>query len=181
MKFLYPGADLSKIIKSFKQDGCLFTIEYFDGEVSSYYCSDPNRAQQIKNKMYNQALERQEIMTKNNNRLGETMILYSQIIFALGLVDNIKNERDFLTFLIALMMVINAYCQVQGVREKIELDKYRMFFELYNSLDEVNKSEFMKCIEFENMYQKQLDIDTVDDFSYSDIRTLYRKLNEQKN
>ena len=37
MKFLYPGADLSKIIKSFKQDGCLFTIEYFDEHLKLEY------------------------------------------------------------------------------------------------------------------------------------------------
>jgi len=56
-----------------------------------------------------------------------------------------------------------------------------LFFEMYNSLDEINKSEFMKCIEFENIYQKTLDIDTIDDFSYDEIKTLYRKFKGEKN
>ncbi|MBE6148942.1 MAG: hypothetical protein E7167_05635 [Firmicutes bacterium] len=182
MKFTHPYADLSQVIKKFSYEGNYFHVEYFDGSISEYYCDDPKRCQEIKNKMFKQAQERGEKMKETEkDRLARTMILYFQIIFALGLESAIRNENEFAIFLSSLMIIINLPLEFNSIRTKIELKKYAMFFEMYNSLDEINKAEFMKCIEIEPLYQKVLDIDTVDDFTYGEIRTLYRRLMQEKN
>jgi len=181
MKFTYPEANLSKVIKKFTYKDNYFHIEYFDGSVNDYYCADFEKVEEIKKIMLDQAKERQKKMDNPADRLGETISLYLDFIFTLGLYDSIKNRRDFMIFLCAMLVIINTYCQVISIKERVELKKFALFFEMYNSLDEINKSEFMKCIEFENIYQKTLDIDTIDDFSYDEIKTLYRKFKGEKN
>ena len=180
MKFTFPNADLSKVIKRFTYEGNYFHVEYFDGSKCDYYCSDPYEESKIKNIMLNQAKERQKKMDNPHDKAGELMSLYAELILILGLQDNIKNGRDIMTYLCAIILIVNSDCQVHWIKEMIELKKFAMFLEMYESLDEINKTEFMKCIEFEPIYQRPLDIDTVDDFSYGDIKTLYRKFKQEK-
>jgi len=181
MKFTYPEADFSKVIKSFTHDEGLFCIEYLDGSVSKYLCSDPEKVEMIKSLMLSQARERQEKMWNNHtDKLARTMILYQQMIFAFGLQHSIRTKSDFLMFLCAFMLSINLFFQASDLKSLIELKKYQLFFEMYNDLDEVNKSEFLKCIEADTIYQTPLDIDTIDDYTYGEVKTLYRKLMQEK-
>ena len=181
MKFAFPGADLGAVIKKFKCDGNKFHVEYFDGSACDYYCSDPNEAKEIRELMLSQAKERQEKMEDVNFDARETAAFFTQLVISVGLFSAIKTESDILTFVCALATVVNVGSKIRDGLRRRELEKYQMFLEMYDSLDEVNKSEFMKCIEFENYYQKKLNIETVDDFSYGEVKTLYRQLQEQKN
>ncbi|MBQ6841320.1 MAG: hypothetical protein IJO63_04315 [Bacilli bacterium] len=179
MKFAWPEADLSNIIKKFSYRGTSFHIEYFDGSVSDYYCSDPNHANEVKSLMYSQAGQRQEIMQNKDYKVGRTMLLFTELVSGLGVHFSIKSEDDLMTFLYSLLIAFNLLVLSHGAKVERELEKFKLFFEMYDHLDEVNKSSFMKAIEFENIYQKNLDIHTVDDFSFADIKVLHRKLQEK--
>lgn len=178
MKFTYDGADLSETIKSFKHDGWQYTIEYFDGTSTNFVCSNEEQIKNIKQKMYEQAVERQDIMADYNYPLKVTLGLYLHIINTTAFTISISCKADFLTWLFSLGGLLNLFLLTKNVRIKRELEKYLLFFKMYNHLDEVNKAKFMECIEFDHMYQKRLDIDTVDEFSLGEVKTLYRHLEE---
>lgn len=181
MKFAWPNADLSKIIKCFSNEGCVFHVEYLDGTKSDYFCSDPEHIKEIKKQMLEQAWQRQKEMDTKDYDLGKLMLLYSEVVLGLGAYTGFKNEQEFMAFLCTLLCAFNLLVITHGIQVKKELEKFKLFFEMYEHLDEVNKSEFLKTIEFETIYQKQLDIDTIDQFSLGDVKILHRKLEEKYN
>ena len=60
--------------------------------------------------------------------------------------------------------------------------KYKLFLDLVDHLDNISDSEFLKCVEFEKLYQKQFDINTLDEYTYGDVKTIYKsyKLKQKK-
>ena len=47
MNFSYEGADRSKIINKYIREGNNYTIEYLNGDISSFYSTDENQEQKI--------------------------------------------------------------------------------------------------------------------------------------
>lgn len=182
MKFTYPNADLSRVIKRFTYEGNHFHVEYFDGTISDYYCDDPDKTSEIRCEMMIQALERDEQMwDRNDDKTARAMFLYFQMLLAFSLQNSISNDYKFMTILSSTVLGIISLLQVSDVKNQIELKKYRMFFDMYEDLDEVNKAEFMDAIRIAGSTLKRLDIETLDSFSYGQIKILHRKLEQEKN
>lgn len=180
MTFSYLGADLSKIIKKFTKNGTNYHIEYLDGSESNYYHGDPNHGEYLKKMMIEQAKERQKRISLENQKGLETNAVLAQcssivaVIFAIG-------EKSIPAVLLfgTIALCTTIYAKSERTKRK-ELEKYQLFFNMEDDLDIVNATEFMKEIEFEPMYQKFLDISTLDEFELSEIKTLHRKLEEEK-
>ena len=54
--------------------------------------------------------------------------------------------------------------------------KHKMFLELIDNVGEkeLNSPKYTKCYEFDNLYAKPININTVDEFSLSDIKRMYK-------
>ena len=181
MKFTHPYADLSQVIKKFSYEGNYFHVEYFDGSVCDYFCDLPEEVEEIRATMMVQALERDEYMWESvDAKTARSMMLYIQFIMAFGLQHSISTDYDFMTIMCSLMLGVNLLFQIKDVKTQIELKKYQLFFDMYDSLDEINKVEFMKCIRIGSAI-KELNIETLDDFTYGEIKALHRKLEQEKN
>ena len=44
----------------------------------------------------------------------------------------------------------------------------------------INNSAFLKCIEFENMYQIPVDIETIDSYTYGEMKSIYKEYKKRK-
>jgi len=181
MKNIRIRCDLGKIIKNFTYDGCNFHIEYYDGTSSDYICSDPQHAQKIKDLMYNQAMERQIDLSACDFNINENCMILAQLFNTFGFGYGAFKESSFLLVLFGILTGINVIELIKNAAARREFEKYLIFFELFEDKEIVNNSKFMECIEYDHLYQKRLDIDTVDEFTLGELRTLKRKLNEIKN
>lgn len=178
MNFTYDGADLGKIIKSFSNNGDNFSLEYLDGSVSSYVCSNNNERQRIINLMIKQAEERQENINLDKLELRKKCDLIITAISSVVASVHINNNKQLLLVLLFLFVFINYEYKITNRKVK-ELKKYKLFLELLPYLEEVNNPEILKCVEFDKIYQKDLDITTLDEYSYSQVKTIYKTYNEK--
>lgn len=173
MTFTYEGANLSETIKDFFKQGNRYTINYLDNSSSSYICYNDNEVQRIKNTMVQQAIERQNKISKKDLLLGLKCYLIGFGI-STGEFILLLNNEDYILKLLTLGTSILTYKGCNSVINKLlELKKYKMFLELNEYLKEINKGDFLKCIEFDNFYQIPFGIDTLDDYKYSKVKTIY--------
>lgn len=181
MKFVTNYFDLSKTIKRLNYDNNNFCIEYFDGTISQYYCSDPNHLKELKTKMLEQAIERQLQFSLVDFEREEFIKASIYFILMLGLNYAVITEKDLLTWICIFLIAYNIKRHIKMEKHKRELKKYAIFFDLYDDLETINNSKFMECLEFEHLYQKRLDIDTIDDFTLREVKVLKKNLAKQKN
>lgn len=101
----------------------------------------------------------------------------NSILSAIFCGFNLVNKNTIGAIIFVLKSLIELKYSMSINKKVNELKKYKLFLEMVKDLDEINKSGILKCIEFENIYQIPLDITTIDEYSYSDIKKIYKKCN----
>lgn len=177
MTFTYLDADSSKIIKSFSVDGYNYTIIYLDGSVSQYTSYSENEKFRLTKIMLDQAIDRQENMDEKYLVKSMKVCYLNSILSAILGGFNLVNRNTIGAIIFIIKSLIELKYSMSINKKVNELKKYKLFLEMVKDLDEINKSGILKCIEFENIYQIPLDITTVDEYSYSDIKKIYKKCN----
>lgn len=177
MTFTYHGADLATTIKRYKQTGNYYHIEYLDGSFSDYYCSDQKESERIEAIMKKQAIDRENLMdieeiirTKHKDLAGASLTFLSSSF--------LYNYEKF--SLCALTMAgagICLKCATTKSSRIRELKKYKLFLEIDKNLSNINECELLSEVEPDHIYQVPLTISHVDDYSYREIKVLYKKMN----
>lgn len=175
MTFACLESDISRIIKSFSVDGYNYTIIYLDGSISQYICYNENEKIRLTKIMLEQAIYRQENINEEHlikiMQTGYANALLSMILGGIYLV----NINTIGTIVFMLISLIELRVSIGSHSKLNELKKYKLFLEMAKNLDSINQSRILKCIEFENIYQIPLDITTIDEYSYSDIKRIYKE------
>lgn len=180
MNFICPDTDKSKIIKNIEQRGCNYLITYLDGKSTQYISYNENEYQRLRNIMIDQAIERQTKINIDDLSFKKGLSIMSSFALLEGyiLVNGIDNSN--LTLLLILLLMICLYNYKINSRKLKELKKYKLFLEMLDDIDYINKSNILKTIEPENIYQVPLDINTLDKYSYNDIKIINKQLKKQK-
>lgn len=180
MTFSYDGTDLSTIIKKYEQNGSNYSIEYLDGSMNNYVCYNTEEEDNIKKLMIEQLKERQDNINLDELYKLKNIEFLASIIGALGSSVFYNNKEYFLALLTFIFLTVN----LKGYRNKNkkvkELKKAKLFLEMIGDLEKVNQSQILKIIEFDNIYQKELNINTLDEFNYYDVKRIYNKLKVKK-
>ena len=181
MNFTYYGANLSEIIKTYKKNGYSYHIEYLDGSSSDYTCYNEEEELKIKSTMLKQAMERQDKMGEEYIENSKNFNKIATIASAIGTVYFTSNSKLLLTMLSTAVLLPAADLWMKKNKALKELKKYRMFLEMANDLSEVNQTELLKTIEFDTLYQTPLSIENLDEFTYGDVKSIYKKFNTSQN
>ena len=181
MNFSYEGADRSKIINKYIREGNNYTIEYLNGDISSFYSTDENQEQKIIKTMVRQIVERQDRMDINDivfkRDLCAQLCLASSILMP-ALV--LREKEGLLLLPIAGLIAGLNLCSDHNAKIN-ELKKYKLFLEMTrdNEKRSINDS-VLDCIEPDKLYQIPLNLNTIDDYSYRDVKLLYKKMKQKK-
>lgn len=181
MTFTYLGADLSEIISKFTYANNNYHIEYLDGSEVDYYNDDPDHSKQIKSLMIEQALKRHRMMESDRNRGLEDVAKFGQFVSVVAIIAAINDQSIPAAGLFTMSFLWMTCIASDKKRKRKELEKYGMFFDMKDNLDTINSPEYMEEIEPEHIYQRELDIDSIDDFTHAEVKILYRKLKQEKN
>jgi len=182
MNFSYEGASLDKIIKKYSKKDFEYFIQYLDGSSSLYISDDIKEEDKIKELMLAQAIEREEKFKKGEIDATIFINMIGSIISCAGVSLCNFNKLDLLKLLFFSFLVVNL-CSARSNKKKLkELKKYKMFLELINELSEseLNSSKYTKAYEAENIYAKTLNINTVDEFSLGEIKSIYNVYIKEK-
>lgn len=178
MTFTYDNADLSATIKRYRHKGSNYYIEYLDGSKSDYYCSSENESQRIEQIMLDQALDRQGMMDLQNMSFAKTLAISGAWISSAA-CSILYNNDKFVLGTLAMTGIVTGCIVARSEAIKIqELKKYKMFLEMYSDLHKINETELLSNVEPEPIYQYPLTINNVDNYSYGQMKTLYKKFNE---
>lgn len=180
MNFIANKEDLSKTIKSYKSTGNNYKVVYMDGSEANFYCSDENFGNQLRETMIKQAIERQK--TFNIDFYDKIGSLYTALLMVdLGVLWPTLAYGDAASASLVLVALASTTVASVKVNKKIrELKKYKLFLEMVDDIELINSSDILKSIEFENIYLKPFDIDTLDDYTYGEVKTIHKELKLKK-
>lgn len=181
MNFSYNGADTSKIIKKYQKQEFNYTIEYLNGDVSSFYSTNENEEKNIINTMISQIIEREKKMDINRLKSIRSIALFFSILSSgvISIMINRNNEELLLMPILGLTFGVKTYRNQTKLIN--ELNKYKMFLEMTkdNPMCEVD-NKMLNYIEFDKFHQVPLNINTIDDYSYEDVKTLFKQMKSKK-
>lgn len=182
MNFSYEGADLNKIIKWYVKKDCEYYIQYLDGSTCKYISYNDNEEERIKQKMLNQAKERDKMYSKDKLDEIPTNNLIGALVSCVGVSISQVSELDLLKYICLFMLGFNFQRILSNKRKVKELKKYRLFLELIDELGEkeLNSSKYIKAYEIDNIYSKDLNISTLDSFSLNEIQSIYKVYKSKK-
>lgn len=166
MTFTYSGVDLSKIIGALRIDGNNFSIYYLDGTVSTYVCTDEDEKKKIKDIMIKQAIERQATYDIKILDMRNKLSIMEFLLATFGASYSIIEKQPFFLGLNTYFLYSSIKTHIETKGKLKELKKYKMFLELLDNLKDINSGLS------EN--ELPLDIDTLDDFSYGEVKSHYK-------
>ena len=174
MNFVQYGADLSKIIKNYTKTGDMYIVEYFDESYSQYESLDRDEEKRLKTIMINQALERDNSYNIKNVSISNKLNIANSLMSTLLLSYTLYREKQLLSILTIIALTYGLKCLSDNAEKIRELKKYKLFFEMMNDLEIVNNSKVLKAVEFDNIYQMPFDINTLDRYSYNQVKDIYK-------
>ena len=181
MNFSYNGVDTSKIIKKYQKQEFNYTIEYLNGDVSSFYSTNENEEKNIINTMISQIIEREKKMDINRLKSIRNIALLFSLLSSgiISIMINRNNDELLLFPILGLTLSVKTYRNQSKLIN--ELKKYKMFLELTkdNPMCSVD-DELLDYIEFDKIHQTPLNINTIDDYSYEDVKKLFKKMQSKK-
>lgn len=169
----------STTIKSYQTNNKLYEITYLNGECDYYYNSDEKHALEIEEKILKQILKRDEDLYKKVKLENITSTITFLLSLPLTFISFSKNSL----ILILASLILNAILLKQTItaRNRIkELKKYRIFIEIKEELNKKENHNIYDIIEFEKEYQIELNLKTIDKFSYGDVKRLKKELDRRK-
>lgn len=179
MKYLNKESDPATTIKHYETNGYSYKVEYMDGSSGAYYSSSEDEETRLENLMIKQAKMRNEALKKEitPGAILRDIITEGMLIYLTG--ATMANEHAFLGAVLALGSIVFGRNIIDAIRKKREVDKFDLLFSMYEDLDTVNDAKFMEVVELDHFYQNKLDINNVDKFTYGDVKTLKRHLQNQ--
>lgn len=180
MNFTHSNADKAKIIKEIEHQGCNYLVTYLDGKSAQYISYDENEYEKLRNIMIDQAIERQNNIDIDDLSFKKGLSIMSSLVLLNGYIYVNGVDNSNITLLLILLLIICRYNYKENSRKLKELKKYKLFLEMIDDLDYINNSNILKSVEPENIYQIPLDINTLDRYSYSEIKTIKKELKKRK-
>lgn len=175
MTFTYDNADLSRTIKDFYRDGMAYYVNYLDGSSSNYVCSSETEEERLKDLMVEQALDRQGMMKIRDVELLEKMNVAAAFISAAGISIMANYEQ----YALSALLLGGTFATVGKARklkcQLYELKKYKLFLEMSDDVARGNGEIPLEVVDHDKIYQVPLGINTVDRYSYGQVKTLYKE------
>lgn len=175
MTFTYDSADLSKTIKDFYRDGMVYNVNYLDGSSSNYVCSSEKEEARIKDLMIEQAIDREGMMKIKDVELLKNLNITAAFVSSLGVSMMANYEQYVLSTLLVGGTIFTLYQSRKSKRQLYELKKYKLFLEMNEDMVRTNKTVPLEIMEHDKIYQAPLGINTLDSYSYGEVKRLYKE------
>ena len=186
MRYGYEDADINSIISYYKIDGNNLIITYLSGKEDIV---SKEKEDEIITIMLKQAIERQEKCTlatairneKDNMELFSIKFLIATSFFAGGAAINSENWALGLTVAgaySAFMAILDGSQMIDLHKRTEELKKYKLFLSHLNDLERLkNDKSIYKGVEA----TCPLNINTIDGFTYSDVKKISLNIDKRTN
>ena len=177
MKF-NEDTDLSEIIGNYTRNNDYYKIEYLDGSISEYYNSDNKHEEILMYRMTKEALIRDKNLYEKYKKYIKTDLI--KFLFSISILKiSTKVELLFCIMFIYITFLIEK--SLSDISKYKELSKYHDYLSIREDLKKIENRDILDIIEFDKIYQKPLNITTVDDYSAINLKILKKEINRRKN
>lgn len=174
MTFTYDEADLSTTIRNFKYDGNYFKVQYLDGSSANYFCIRRTEKERLEDLMIEQAVDRQGMMPQRELKHIKNLSFSTAAIATIALTMSNRSNGYALSTL-AFAGACFGICNYRQLSSRVnELKKYELFLELRQDMTAQDEQSLLDTIEFDHFYQIPLNINTLDEYSYRDVKRLHK-------
>lgn len=169
MKF-YDNKD--KIISNYEKYYNNIIVKYINGEERIFSISEKNNIEQ---EMIKQARNRDEELFEKVYWEKKKYILQFAASF-IPLTMSAKIQFALVFYIAFIYATVKLYQIVKTHKKLEELKKYRLFLGMQSELEKEKNSDITKIIEIDPYERKEININTLDDFSYNDVKIIKKEL-----
>lgn len=172
----YDGQEENKnIIKSYFANNQYIGVNYLFDDRPATFQYTKEKESEIINQMMEQALKRDEELFNYTKQLikiyfAETLLSLLSMIFCL------KGNLQFLLCISFIAGLISTLKFSENYEKYKEMKKFRLFNSIKEELEKTENKDITKIIEFEPLYRDPINIGTLDNFTYRDVKAIKKEL-----
>lgn len=177
----YDGRENDKeLIKDYLVNNDYIKVNYLYNDNPDIFMYTKEKEEEIVNLMIEQALKRDEELYSKIYK--ETLINLSQTLLSMiPVILSLKNESQLLlcsSFIVGLIATTNL---TENYKKLREMKKFRLYNSMKEELGKKENKDITKIIEFDPFYRKPINIGTLDNFSYSNVKSIKKELKRRNN
>lgn len=175
MKF-YDGKENDReIIKDYSANNQYIKVNYLFDDSSFTYQYSKEKEDEIINLMIEQALARDvELYDKVYK---ETKVYLSQTLLSIiPIILSLKEDLQLLLCLAFIAGLIATMNLTESYEKLKEMKKFRLYHSMKEELDNPENKDITKIIEFDPVYREQINMGTLDKFTYNDVKMIKKEL-----
>lgn len=183
MKYYEGPEELKNIVNYYTRLGPYIRVFYLNGDYIERYDEDYNYEEQVKKIMLKQLQERNNSININNLNIIRNINITALIsLLSLYIANNVNHKNiSNITILLTFISSFILYSKITDIKKiQKEVKKSKMFLEIYDLLETPEGKKSVEELEFDKLYAQELNINTLDFFTYKDVKEIHKKLKKAK-
>lgn len=183
MKFYEGPEELKDVIEKYAVAGKNMVIFYLNNRVKTIQNYTEEEENQIKEIMLRQLQERNETVKINQKRAKKVFDESLLTLLSTSYVINRIKFEDINTCLAIISIFGMFYLLVQTCKDKVRIDdikKSTLFLDMYEELNTTLGKDIVTNLNFDKIYSEDLNVNTLDRFSYNEVKEVHKKLMKTK-
>lgn len=181
MKFYYDSEKLKDIIKNYEIIDNNMIVNYLDGSTMEMGLVTEEKIKSIEEKMISQLKERNSDMI--NTKYIKTLHTIDLTFLSLFIISNIDLkindgivEQDAFKIVTMACVLCLFYDLIVETRKLNDIKKTNLFLDIYDTLNTPEAQLAISSLLGDSLYNKELTINTIDDYSYGTIKQIHKKV-----
>lgn len=179
MKFYKGEEELKYVIKNYDIIDNNMIVNYLDGSAIKINNITKEEISLIEERMINQLRDRNNSFNIKYIQRKEKLDLTLLISLLGGTIANkIKNITmpEYITILILISIMYLYYNTYSEIKKITDIKKSNLFLEMYDKLQTPEVRIVISNLLGDNLYTKDLTINTLDEYSYNEIKQIHKKV-----
>lgn len=179
MKFYEGKEELKNIIQYYILENDNMIIWFLDGSAIKINNITKEEISLIEERMINQLRDRNNNFNIKYIQRKEKLDLTLLISLLGGTIANkIKNITmpEYITILILISIIYLYYNTYSEIKKITDIKKSNLFLEIYDKLQTPEVRVVISNLLGDNLYAKDLTINTLDEYSYNEIKQIHKKV-----
>ena len=183
MKFYTGPEELSNVIKFYFTMGSNMTVFYLDDRIEHIFNYTEEQKQKVQETMLQQLQERNESINLRPYTLQKS---FDTVVLTTLAGSYIANRIEFGTM--KAYLTIGTICGTIYLTNRIlkekaiikDVKKSNLFLDMYEELQTPEGAKAVEELNFDKIYSEELNVNTLDHFSYGKVKEVHKKLKKVK-
>lgn len=183
MKFYEGPEDINDVIQCYYLEKGDMTIFYLSYRVVNITNITDEMKKEIDDLMLKQLQERNANVNLNTQNLKRVFDITLTALLSSSYLANIIKHNNIKAYLTLATLFGLMYLSGQIISDNMKIEevkKSKLFLDMYEELQTPEGAKAVEELNFDKIYSKELNVNTLDYFSYGEIKEVHKKLKKVK-